>query len=227
MGCPNKTCQVLSVALAMLTAPFAATAATILHDIDFDITTLYHYASSPDQYLGSVAPLSVSAFGVAAGDTLVTTVHFLAGQSITLTNNDYYSEGLDVLWDDSTQGYAGSHSTHTTAMTLFSDAGDVDYVGSAALGWNHAGGLNEGLYGDLITSAMNELTITGFTTTTTVDSMPSTSETFDTFSLYWIKAGQITLNDAAVGASVPVPSSLLLAGLGLLGVAARRKALRR
>jgi hypothetical protein len=200
---------ILAATLASVTTIQAQS--TIVHNITYDLGNLTDLANSGGKYwTGDGSAISVDPFLLQTGDTLVTTVNFLPGQSIFIhdgsTSWGQGFEDLAILFEYNGAQPAGAGNTSSTQLTFFTPSGNITMAGST-----YYGNLPQGTSGNITDTSLE---FTGFSMSSTVY-VPTSPTLYNQFYFHDIISGQTDL----LGVSpVPEPSTLALAGLGAVGL---------
>jgi hypothetical protein len=209
--------------LALLLPGIAQAQTTVTNTITFDLNNLVgsNFDGTYVLYQNSASPVAVTPFTVKAGDTVVTAVNFLPGQTLTLDSGGYssaYGSNFQVLLAGySYYGAPTSATTQTTAIALYTPTGTVN-IGDLGYDTSLQGEVGGEVIGaNNITSS--SITLTGFKMTTTIETVGTSQATESQFVLDAV-AGGISLQGTA-----PEPSTwaLLLGGLAAVFVFYRRR----
>lgn len=191
------------------------------HTFSYDLGYLVDDWNSGGKYwMGYDHPIPVTPFTPLAGDTLVTTVNFLPGQSIVLHDGDtLWGSGVEfvtIAYENTGVGGAQNDYSSTASVTFFTPGGNVTMAGTTG-----SGVLAQNIFGNITTSSFE---FTGFSMTTTVVTANEPT-LMDQFVFWAVASGQTDL----IGVTpVPEPSTLALTGLGgLCLLAFRRRGSRR
>lgn len=207
------TTRAAALITCLLLAP-TIHAATIEHVVQFDTAT---FVKEGSLWQARDTHVPVTPFDIQAGDTLITTVEFLTGQSITFNEGNtpwgYGYELFQIQWQNlsyDSSNYGSNTSTYQ--VDWFTPGGTITTGGGSSYS-------NEPIQS--VSNPLNSpsFTFTGLKLYSSVSTLNSTNGDyeFDNVIMRAMAAGEVVLNNAEQG-TADAPAGYLLVILGLLGM---------
>jgi hypothetical protein len=172
-------------------------------------------------YSGYNSLIPINPFTINIGDTLVTTVNFLPGQSMVLNNgNDAWGAGVEFLtiaFENNLDGGYANFTTETTSFSLFTTfAGSINFSGPDSYSY---GVVHQNTYRQNFTDS--SIQFDGFSMTTTIIALSSgNSDLMNEFAFWGAASGQTQILDVT---ATPEPATLTLTSFGAAGLLAFRR----
>lgn len=197
--------------LFLFLSSYSANAAILHRTVDFDLNTLNDLGHMMESQSNQTA---VNSFIANVGDTIITEINFLSGQSVTFNDGNtswgYGVEIFNVQYTNSSQPFGATSSfTNTYQVDWETPTGTFTTIGHGA----SAQGPMHSSFNDISASTF---TFTGLTMYTDITSLSGINQ-FNSFFVRTLVSGDTVI--VAPASAVPEPSTYALLVLGCMGLA--------